>query len=72
MSYPTHTSTASETAKCPYCAGLHDAVCTLVKAIEYYPDGTRKRVEFHPPQPVVGNQWPPGTVVFSGTPPEWS
>lgn len=31
--------------KCPYCGLYHDAICPRVKAIEYNPDGTIKRVE---------------------------
>lgn len=35
------------TDKCPYCAGVaRPGVCPMVKAIEYCPDGTVKRVEF--------------------------
>ena len=38
---------------CPWCSGLggqvyHAGVCPRVRAIEYYPDGTVKRVEFWP------------------------
>lgn len=33
--------------KCPYCGTSHpSAKCYLVKAIEYFPDGQVKRVEF--------------------------
>ena len=32
---------------CPYCGNIHDGVCPKVKAIEYHPNGTVKRVEFH-------------------------
>lgn len=32
---------------CSYCGSIHDnRVCSLVKALEYYPNGTVKRVEF--------------------------
>lgn len=34
---------------CQHCGVGHIGVCPWVKAIEYYPDGTVKRVEFHPP-----------------------
>lgn len=32
---------------CPYCGNMHTdgAMCPRVKAIEYHPDGTVKRVE---------------------------
>jgi hypothetical protein len=38
--------------KCPYCGMFHDTTCQRIKAIEYYPDGSQKRVEFHPPEPI--------------------
>ena len=41
----TSTSNATEMA-CPYCGLHHDKQCPSVKAIEYHPDGTVKRVEF--------------------------
>lgn len=34
---------------CAYCGGYHQAVCPMVKAIDYYPDGTVKRVELKTP-----------------------
>lgn len=33
-------------SKCPYCGLIHAAMCGLVKAMEYHPDGSIKRVEF--------------------------
>lgn len=32
--------------QCRYCGTYHGPACPLIKAIEYYPDGTVKRVEF--------------------------
>ena len=37
---------------CPHCSGPHSAVfhggpCPRIKAVEYYPDGSIKRVEYH-------------------------
>lgn len=37
---------------CPYCSGggvqtIHHGQCPKVKAFEYFPDGSVKRVEFH-------------------------
>src|SRR3989304_4801743 len=32
--------------KCRYCDLHHDGACPRVKAIDYYPDGSVKRVEF--------------------------
>ena len=35
---------------CPYCGAVHvTGRCPAVKAIEYHPDGTTKRVEFWGP-----------------------
>lgn len=38
---------------CPYCsspwsAQIHGGACPRIKAIEYHPNGTVKRVELHP------------------------
>lgn len=40
--------------KCQYCGGLHTTKCPLVAAIEFYPDGSTKRVEFIKAEPIVG------------------
>lgn len=40
------------TDKCQYCGLIHETKCSLISAIEYHPDGTVKRVEFHAPQPL--------------------
>lgn len=42
----------NEAGKCRYCGGFHMAKCPLVRAIEYFPDGTVKKVEFHAPEPI--------------------
>ena len=42
-------NSSSETKECPYCrVGTYHlgAICPKVKALEYYADGTLKRVEF--------------------------
>lgn len=44
-----NTTSAPTLTPCPYCGGLHIGLCPTVKAIEYYPDGTTKRVEFKTP-----------------------
>lgn len=41
---------------CPYCssphtATFHSGACPRLKAIEYHPNGTVKRVELNPPEP---------------------
>jgi len=40
-------------ASCPHCGFGHTGVCPRVKAIEYNPDGTVRRVEFHQPKVVA-------------------
>ena len=38
--------TAATIPTCPYCGAMpHQGICPSVKAIEYYPDGSIKRVE---------------------------
>ena len=44
--------TTNNTPSCPHCSGgitevYHFGACPEVKAIEYFPNGTVKRVEFH-------------------------
>ncbi len=34
--------------KCHYCGQFHTGMCDRIKSIEYYQDGTIKRIEFHP------------------------
>ena len=34
---------------CAHCGGWHACQCPRIKAIEYYPDGSIKRVEYHEP-----------------------
>ena len=41
--------------KCPHCGLIHGPRCPSVKAIEYFPDGTVKRVEYLTP----ADCWPP-------------
>lgn len=38
--------TTSANTSCPYCNAPHLGVCPLLKAIEYNPDGSVRRVEF--------------------------
>ena len=37
-----------DTNNCQWCGAHHQYKCPMVKAYEYYPDGTLKRVEFFP------------------------
>lgn len=48
--------TANTIPKCQYCGSAfpHQGICPTVKAIEYYPDGTMKRVELK-----TANDFPP-------------
>lgn len=46
---PTGTFSASGTA-CQWCGYFHSAICPRVRSIEYYNDGSLKRVEFDPGQ----------------------
>jgi hypothetical protein len=42
---------------CGYCGSIHTGKCPTVKAFEYHPDGTIKRVEFYAPvdyRPIEG------------------
>lgn len=39
----------TKTEACPYCGTIHADKCSLVKAFEYHPDGSIKRVEFYTP-----------------------
>lgn len=36
--------------QCGHCGLMHAGPCPRVKAIEYYENGTVKRVEYHTPQ----------------------
>jgi hypothetical protein len=36
-------------SNCPHCGMIHQTTCPRVKAIEYNPDGTVRRIEFHTP-----------------------
>ena len=38
---------ANDLVKCHWCGGFHTGKCHLVKAIEYFENGTVKRVEFY-------------------------
>lgn len=42
----------STPAICPHCNYGHAGTCPRIKAIEYHPDGTVKRIEFHEPRPI--------------------
>lgn len=49
------TSDAAPDLKCQWCGVIHlTTKCPQVKAIDYWPDGKIKRVEFHADKPIVG------------------
>ena len=35
---------------CGYCGCYHQGICSRIKSIEYYPNGTMKKIEYHAPQ----------------------
>lgn len=45
------TANATDAKCCFHCGFHHAGPCYRIKAIEYYPDGTTKRVEYHNPKP---------------------
>lgn len=59
----------SMNVNCPHCGNpKHAAVCPLVKAIEYFPDGTLKRVEYRcvsDYRAPLGGASMPGPVAYS-------
>ena len=52
----TSTSTANLN-HCPHCGNYHTGQCRLIKAIEYYADGTVKRIEFFEPAQAYSGLW---------------
>ena len=57
------TTDAVTDKSCPYCGvSGHPGVCPRVKTIEYSPDGSVRRVEFHAPATVWDlGAWKPNT-----------
>ena len=35
---------------CRHCGLWHAGACRRIRSIEYWPDGTVRRVEYHPPE----------------------
>lgn len=56
---------------CAFCETDHKGKCALVKALEYHPDGSLKRVEFYAPNDysptIFANLEPPKQVVRPGS-----
>lgn len=75
MQITTNATTATMIAPlCPRCGGVHVfQQCPQVRAIEYYPDGSIKRVEFLAPGdylPPSRPDWPrPYDVTMTAAPP---
>lgn len=59
-------TTANTPGACGYCGLHHGTRCPSVKAFEYHPDGTVKRVEFFAPNDSGPN------LVLPGDPAAWS
>lgn len=36
----------NDPVRCQYCGNFHQTICPTIKAMEYHPNGTVKRVEF--------------------------
>jgi hypothetical protein len=56
--YTAWPSQVQVTPSCRWCGGCHDGICRHVRAIEYYPDGAVKRVEFFWPEGYRPAAWP--------------
>ena len=52
---------------CEHCGLLHEHTCPRVRVIEYYQDGSVKRIEFHDPQPVIVGRQDPTAYPASGS-----
>lgn len=66
----TETSSASDEGVCRWCGRLHGYQCPEVKALEFHPDGSVKRVEFKTAadyQPITLAPYPTTFPVISST-----
>lgn len=63
MNNMTGATALNDPVRCDHCGGFHSTTCPRIKAIEYGDNGVVKRIEFHPPQPVVT-----GTMAGGGGP----
>lgn len=64
----TSNGTGATAATCPYCGLIHKGMCARVKAIEYYQDGTTKRVELHDPTRLPSPSYAPMFSVSAEAP----
>lgn len=73
---PISTSAMEFAKPCQHCGMIHDGVCSRVKSIEYYPDGTMKRVEYHDEytsrECLMCKTWGPGLVRESEDAEQWA
>lgn len=52
MTASSDSASAAPAGTCEWCGAIHAGrKCPMVRAIEYHPDGSIKRVEFHEPTP---------------------
>lgn len=58
----------TETPACQHCGLIHSSTCPRIKAIDYFQDGTIKRVEFHQPVAEQAPCRPTGLEFFAGQP----
>lgn len=49
---------------CIICGNTHDYKCPLIRAFEYYPDGTLRRTEFITYADLIGKDTSVGEVVY--------
>lgn len=52
---------------CPHCGTIHLTTCPKIKAIEYYQDGSTKRIEFHDLVPTVQGVYPTNPNIATTT-----
>lgn len=62
--YSDISSTSVTMSSCKHCEMIHGGVCPKIKAIEYYPDGSIRRVEYYEFKAGQGWEW---TVDWQGT-----
>jgi hypothetical protein len=62
--------TTNSIAPCPHCGATHTTTCPKIKAIDYYPNGAVKRVEFKSAQdyPIIPQWQGPFPVTCAGAP----
>lgn len=51
---------------CPHCGMIHQTTCPRIRAIDYNPDGSVKRIEFHAPMPLSVPPQPLPITILDG------